>query len=48
MKLLVLCILLPALAFAQDADFDLVLKNGKIIDGSGNSWFYSDVAVKNG
>lgn len=27
---------------------DLLLKNGKIIDGTGNPWFYGDVAVANG
>jgi N-acyl-D-amino-acid deacylase len=32
--------------FSQQAD--LLLKNGKIIDGTGNSWFNGDVAVKDG
>ena len=27
---------------------DLLIKNGKIIDGSGNPWFYGDIAVDNG
>lgn len=27
---------------------DLVLRNGKVIDGSGNPWFYADVGVRNG
>lgn len=27
---------------------DILIKNGRIIDGAGNSWFYGDVAVKNG
>lgn len=26
--------------------YDLLLKDGKIIDGSGNSWFYGDVAIQ--
>ncbi len=29
-------------------EFDIVIKNGKVIDGTGNSWFYADVAIKNG
>jgi len=28
--------------------FDLVLKNGKVIDGAGNPWFRADIAVKKG
>jgi N-acyl-D-amino-acid deacylase len=27
---------------------DILIKHGKIIDGTGNSWFYGDVAVKDG
>ena len=38
--------ILPVFAFAQQ--YDLVISNGKIIDGTGNSWFYGDVAVKDG
>lgn len=28
--------------------FDLVIKNGKIIDGTGNSWYYGDVGIVQG
>jgi N-acyl-D-amino-acid deacylase len=28
--------------------YDLLLTDGKIVDGSGNPWFYSDVAIKDG
>ncbi len=28
--------------------FDLVILNGKIIDGTGNSWYYGDVGIRNG
>ncbi|MFC4231309.1 amidohydrolase family protein [Parasediminibacterium paludis] len=38
--------LLPVLATAQQAD--ILIKNGKILDGTGNSWYYADVAVTNG
>ncbi|MFB9329061.1 amidohydrolase family protein [Paenibacillus aurantiacus] len=27
---------------------DLVLKNGKIVDGTGNPWFVGDIGIKNG
>jgi N-acyl-D-amino-acid deacylase len=33
-------------SFAQQ-HFDLILKNGKIIDGAGNPWFYGDVGIIN-
>lgn len=28
--------------------FDLLIRNGKIIDGTGSPWYYGDIAVKNG
>ncbi len=31
---------------SQDAAYDLVLRHGKIVDGTGNPWFYADLAVK--
>jgi N-acyl-D-amino-acid deacylase len=34
---------------AQPADSaDLLIRNGRIMDGTGNSWYYGDVAVQNG
>ncbi len=40
---------LPVLLFAQNIpSCDLLIKNGKIIDGTGNSWYYGDVAISNG
>ena len=29
-----------------DIDFDIILKNGKIINGTGNPWFLGDVGIK--
>ncbi len=28
--------------------FDLILRNGKVVDGTGNPWFYSDLAISDG
>jgi len=28
--------------------YDVIIRNGKIIDGSGNSWYYGDVGIKDG
>jgi len=33
--------------YAQN-NFDILIRNGKIIDGTGNSWFYGDIGVKDG
>jgi N-acyl-D-amino-acid deacylase len=30
----------------NDALYDLLIKNGKIVDGTGNPWYYGDVAVR--
>jgi N-acyl-D-amino-acid deacylase len=43
-KLLLFLCFLPALLFAQK-HYDIILKNGKIIDGAGNPWFYGDVGI---
>ena len=42
--LLIFLLLFVTNAFAQKAD--ILIRNGKIIDGTGNSWFYGDIAVK--
>lgn len=33
---------------AQQKSCDVLIINGKIIDGTGNSWFYGDLAIKDG
>lgn len=33
---------------AQTKDFDLLIKNGRIVDGTGNPWFVADLAIKQG
>ena len=53
MKSILILILLPFALFAQQKKplaigCDILIRNGKIIDGSGNSWYYGEIAIKNG
>ncbi|GAB3033829.1 N-acyl-D-amino-acid deacylase family protein [Spirosoma pulveris] len=41
-----ICFLVPLLTQAQR--YDLVIKNGRVVDGTGNPWVYADVAIQNG
>ncbi len=47
MKLIIfLLFVLPIVVTAQQAD--ILIRNGKVLDGTGNSWYHADVAVKDG
>lgn len=48
MRSLLLSCLLFASGFSLAQDYDLVIINGKLIDGTGNSWRYADVGIKDG
>ena len=40
----------PAIPVEADpgVDFDLIIENGRVVDGTGSAWFYGDIAVKDG
>jgi N-acyl-D-amino-acid deacylase len=46
--LLLLLLLFMAHGAVSAQKYDLILTNGRIVDGSGNPWYYGDVAVHNG
>src|SRR5437868_3312934 len=48
MKYLFFLLLMPLSVFSQQPVCDILIRNGKILDGTGNSWYYGDVAVKDG
>src|SRR5215472_12565746 len=39
--LFAVCALLPA-----QIPYDTIISNGRIIDGTGNAWFYGDLAIR--
>ena len=43
--LLVLCLMST---FVDAQPYDLLIKNGRVVDGTGNPWVYADVAIQNG
>ena len=46
MKFTLLFLVLVLATKAQQAE--ILIKNGKILDGTGNSWFYADIAIEKG
>ena len=51
MKLILLFLCLPLFSISQDpipVGCDILVTNGKIIDGTGNSWYYGNLAIKDG
>ncbi len=49
MRKLLLCLpllVVPVLYSAQTQTYDLLIRNGRIVDGTGNSWYRGDVALR--
>jgi N-acyl-D-amino-acid deacylase len=45
---LILFLSLISIRSLQAQELDLVIINGRVMDGTGNSWFYADVGIRNG
>src|SRR5215210_3666074 len=39
---------LPTAAQATEPGYDIVIRNGRVLDGAGNPWIAADVAITNG
>jgi len=53
MKVFLVFLFFPLTLLAQQKNqtatgCDILIRNGKILDGNGNSWYYGDIAVKDG
>ena len=48
LRIRVLFLLLSLPVIIAYAQFDVVIKNGHIIDGSGNPWYVADVGIRDG
>src|SRR5512144_2317758 len=47
-RLLTVLVLLAATALAQTTPYDLVIRNGRIIDGTGSPWYSGDIGIRSG
>ena len=45
-RLIFLVVLASGAAAAQQPAYDLVLRNGRIVDGTGSPWYRADIAIK--
>ncbi len=48
MRFLLAILLLAPAAHAQSVPYDLVIRNGHIIDGTGSPWYSGDIAIRGG
>ena len=45
---LVMILLSGSTISAEEPAYDLVIRNGRVMDGTGNPWFHADLAIKDG
>ncbi len=47
-RLSILLLLLTTCALAKTQTYDVVIRNGRIIDGTGSPWYSGDIGIRNG
>src|SRR4051794_15795098 len=45
---LLLLVWAPGRVLAQQQQYDLIIRNGRIVDGTGSPWYAGDVAIRDG
>lgn len=43
-----LLVLAPLVGAGQTADYDIIIRNGRVVDGSGNAWYRADIGIRDG
>ncbi|MBZ5520805.1 MAG: hypothetical protein LAP21_00970 [Acidobacteriia bacterium] len=46
--LFAILLVLPAILSASDTPYDIVIRNGHIIDGTGSPWYSGDIGIRGG
>ena len=48
LSLAVTLLLFPLSHVQAQEHYDVIIRNGRVLDGTGNPWFHGDVAIKDG
>lgn len=43
---LISCAILSDMPAGSEYDYDTIITNGRVLDGTGNPWYYADIAIK--
>lgn len=43
--LFMIYLMMPAVIYSNQSSFDIIIHNGRILDGTGNPWYYADIGI---